>query len=536
MRMSGSVLLIVPPLVHVESEQDPHDTRPNFEIQRLVSPVEPMSVAADLLERGMRVQVLDLGAFPTDWHERLTHLLSHYSPDAVVIVQSVLTFATASDWDGESVFDQVRNQYPHVITVLTGAAPTNSPGASVSKGICDFEIRGEPDRAVGELLTNIANHGDPGAVSGTSYRQEDGSVFTHTQYPRIDVTTLPLPAYSVLDAEHHERYAQILEKGKIRFPEKSPHYRDIMLSRSCVLRCSFCAVAHLRGPSQKYRRKTLDQTRAEIEQALEQGIQEIHFFDDLFAAEEKEILTFIEMLARWNLKFPWFVAQGMPLWPLSRDALKGMAETGFYRLIAPFESGNQRVLKNVTKKVRSKIDHHHNVAVWAHELGIEIIGMFVVGMPGETRSEILETLQFAQEHPEIDYSVFSIATPMVGTQLMRTVSDGGLLKDKDQINRVIKRTVALYRSDQFREYEMGIIRAFDWDRINFSTVERRKKYASMVGISLGELDQLRAHSKEVFHTFYPNYDGPRSFFDLYEKPDLFIETPVIPASTYRRTL
>jgi radical SAM superfamily enzyme YgiQ (UPF0313 family) len=338
-----------------------------------------------------------------------------------------------------------------------------------------------------------------------------------------------MPAYHILDEAHKRGYTELLEIGKIRYPERSRNYRDIMVSRSCTLRCSFCSVAHLRGPRQKYRRKPLDLVMREIEQALDQGVEEIHFFDELFADQESELIEFADALAKRNLNFPWFVGQGMPLWPVTRDALAALVETGMYRLIAPYESGNDRALRECAGKIYSTVEHHHNVTLWARELDLEIIGLFVIGLPGETRKEILDTLLFTEDHPEIDYSVFSIATPLVGTRLQKRVLKEGQLDDEDKVNRVIKRTVSLYHTDSFREYEMGVIRAFDWERINFSTPERKKKYARMVGLTTQELDMLIAHSRGVFERFYPGYDGPKSFKELYHQPDLFVESgPLIP--------
>ena len=338
-----------------------------------------------------------------------------------------------------------------------------------------------------------------------------------------------MPAYHILDEEHKRGYTELLEIGKTRYPERSNNYRDIMVSRSCTLRCSFCSVAHLRGPRQKYRRKPLEMVMREIEQALDQGVEEIHFFDELFADKESELIELANALAKRNLKFPWFVGQGIPLWPLTRDALTALAETGMYRLIAPYESGSDRALRECAGKIHSTVEHHHDVTLWARELDLEIIGLFVIGLLGETRKEILDTLLFAEGHPEIDYSVFSIATPLVGTRLQKKVLKEGQLNDEDKVNRVIKRTVALYHTDSFREYEMGVIRAFDWARINFSTPERKEKYARMVGLTMEELDMLITHSRGVFERFYPGYDGPTSFKELYHQPDLFMEKgPLIP--------
>ena len=125
-----------------------------------------------------------------------------------------------------------------------------------------------------------------------------------------------------------------------------------------------------------------------------------------------------------------------------------------YRLIAPFESGSDRVLREVVGKVYSSTDQHHDVIKWAQKLDLELIGMFVVGMPGERRNEILATVNFAEEHPEIDYCVFSIATPMIGTRMTKKLVSEGAVKNTETVNKVIKRTVGLFNTDEFSEVEM----------------------------------------------------------------------------------
>tara|TARA_R110000772_G_scaffold73216_6_gene159873 strand:+ start:13024 stop:14637 length:1614 start_codon:yes stop_codon:yes gene_type:complete len=529
-----SVLIVVPPLVDYDSELEKKSGKPDFEKRRLVSPLEPMSCAADLLRRGYDVQFLDLGTCETR-RERKDHLrekLKTHRPDAVVAVQSILTFATASDWDGAAVFAIVRDICPKAATILTGTHATNYPGQAVADGTVDYSIRGEVDFAVGDLLDALGTGGDLGKIAGLSFKRDD-VINTSPNYPDVTLTDLPLPAYQILDDWHTRRYENILERGKIRYPARSSRYRDIMTSRSCILRCSFCSVAHLRGQRQKHRRKDIDQILREIEQALEDGIEEIHFFDDLFAETPEQIIRFTEEIRRRGLTFPWFVAQGMNLWSLNDEAIQAMAEAGMYRLIAPLESGNNRVLREVVGKIHSSVEHHHDMIQSSHRHNLEIIGMYVVGLMGESRAELLDTIEFAESHPEVDYSVFSIATPMIGTRLTKKVSKAGHLEDQNAVNKVIKRTVALYRTEAFREYELGIIRAFDWDRVNFSTLEQRRKYAGMVGVTLDELDQMRAHSKETFFSYFPNYDGPLSFKELYGHPDLFAQLePTIPDTLY----
>ena len=158
-------------------------------------------------------------------------------------------------------------------------------------------------------------------------------------------------------------------------------------------------------------------------------------------------------------------------------------------------------------------------AVWARKLDFELIGMFVVGMPGETRDEIHQTLKFAENHEEIDYTVFSIATPMIGTKMTKKLVANGNIQDVNKVNKVIKRTVGLYRTDEFSELDLGLIRAYDWDRINFSSEEKKQKYCKMVGINNMELQLMRNHSIDTFKRFYPDFNGPKSFNDMVFQQD-----------------
>jgi hypothetical protein len=62
---------------------------------------------------------------------------------------------------------------------------------------------------------------------------------------------------------------------------------------------------------------------------------------------------------------------------------------------------------------------------------------------------------------------------------------------------------------------------------------RKEKYARMVGITLEQLEQLREHSKNTSYRFFPDYDGPLSFEELYSQPGLFRELePVISQALY----
>ncbi|MDC3172961.1 B12-binding domain-containing radical SAM protein [Alphaproteobacteria bacterium] len=515
------ILIIVPPLVDYDSEVDRKAGKPDFENRRLISPIDPTTVSSILLNQNIKVKIFDMGIF-TDSKSRKIETISYIEkvkPKYLSIVQSLLTFATASDFDGKFIFNWVRENLPKTISILTGSHATNYPGRAVEQGICDYSLKGEIDFTLPKLIHNLENNLSIENIEGISFIINK-EIFNNPDYPKVDVEKLPLPAYHLLDKKHIKGYEETVERGKIRYPQKSRKFRCIMTSRGCILRCSFCSVAHFRGSKNPYRRKSSEMIVDEIEQALSQGIKEIHFFDDLFARSKDEIIEMCEIISKRNVKFDWFVSQGLNLWFLDYETISAMVENGMYRLIAPFESGSDRVLKEVVGKIYSTVEQHHKIVEWSHKLDLQLIGMFVVGLPGEKRSEIFDTLKFAEDHPQIDYNVFSIATPMIGTRLTKKLVSKGVIEDVEKVNKVIKRTVGLYRTDEFSELDLGLIRSYDWDRINFSTQEKRDKYCKMVGINSDELDQMRKHSIETFKKFFSNYSGPKSFNKIYNEKEL----------------
>ena len=476
------VLIVVPPLTRFH-EEGIDIKRPSFEIFRIVTPIEPLTAGAILEEEGYKVKLFDMGLYRHHRYEKLAKKVNEYKPDMVVLMPAIITFLTSQDWDGKEVFDMIKSINPNIKTVLTGGYPTNYP-QEASK-VADYIIKGESDFAITDLCNFLSNK--------TANLPE--------RYSKVDINKLPKPAFHLID---ENQYFKLPEYAKTRYPEKGKKWRDIVTSRGCPNRCPFCCIYHLRG-KQHYRRKSIDRVIEEIKDALDAGIEEIHFFDDLFAANERQILEFCGALKKNNLKFPWLIAQGMHVRPLTYKSLKAMKETGMYRLICSFESASDRVLNELIHK-GIKLEDHKNIIKWCNELDIELIGMFVIGMPGETRKELKETVKFA-ENPGLDYVVFSIVTPMVGSELEKTIKDNTL------VNRIIKKTVALFHTNEFTEEDLGVIRAFDWNRINFSNKEKTNKYKKMFGLNDKEVRIIRNYSINSFYHYFPNYKGPKSIHD-----------------------
>ena len=166
-------------------------------------------------------------------------------------------------------------------------------------------------------------------------------------------------------------------------------------------------------------------------------VKEIMFDDDTFT--DSSNLPRVEAIARG------LGALGMT-WSCNAKAnvpyqtLKLMKDNGLRLLLVGYESGDDRILHNVRKGLRTDIARRFSAD--CHGLGILIHGTFIVGLPGETAETIEKTIEFAQQINPHTIQV-SLAAPYPGTALYRQAVENGWLQQSDAANLVDARGVQL---------------------------------------------------------------------------------------------
>jgi len=129
------------------------------------------------------------------------------------------------------------------------------------------------------------------------------------------------------------------------------------------------------------------------------------------------------------------------------------------------------------------------------QLGIDLGANFVIGFPGETWEELRETFRFA-ESCGFDLTHFHIATPLPGTELYHIAKNRGLLPDNFSFfdKKYFGFGQAFISTDEFTAQELMVLRAYEYDRINFSTPEKIAKVAEMM---LVDQEELREHRRQT---------------------------------------
>lgn len=234
----------------------------------------------------------------------------------------------------------------------------------------------------------------------------------------------------------------IIDLDTIPFPDKTliNRYRDskhesMIFSRGCPYDCYYCSRPAI---SKKIRYRTVANMVEEIKQVYKFCNGRIDFQDDTFTLNRKRVLELCEEIQKTSLKLEWQCNTRIDL--VDDEILHNMKKAGCSLIHFGIESGNEQIRKNQIHKGNFTNEDIAYVFNLCRKYGIKIAGYFMIGHPGESRKELLETRDFILKSG-IDMMGLSIPTPFPGSRLYE------IAKEKGIINEVI--------IDSFAQKELG---------------------------------------------------------------------------------
>jgi hopanoid biosynthesis associated radical SAM protein HpnJ len=255
-------------------------------------------------------------------------------------------------------------------------------------------------------------------VRGLSYRDGDALRRTAERPPLEDMDALPF----VVDVYHRDLAVEQYFIGYLLHP-----YVSLYTGRGCRSKCTFCLWPQTVG-GHRYRTRSVDHVVAEIERATHHfpQVREYFFDDDTFTDDLPRAEAIARRLGRLGVTWSCNAKANVP-----RSTLTVLRDNGLRLLLVGYESGNQAILNNIRKGIR--LDLAREFTRNARSLGIKIHGTFVLGLPGETRETIQQTIDFARDI-DPDTLQVSLAAPYPGTELYRQAHEQGWLADGDLVN------------------------------------------------------------------------------------------------------
>jgi len=361
-------------------------------------------------ERGDEVRILDMEVEEAP----LSQVLREERPDLVGITANTIQIKAA--W---RVAQEIKAEMDLPI-VLGGPHPTLLPQESVKRPEVDIVVRGEGEATWADLCQKLESGASLEEAQGISYRQ-NGRVVHNPDRPVIaDVDSLPFPAHHLFQMERYTNLQPTLDTVEGRS-------FSILTSRGCPYRCTYCSQILPRV----WRMRSPENVVAEWRWLVKDlGAKEIGVLDDSFNIDRKRVLAICDLLISEGLNHvPWIMINGIRANLVDEELLGRMREAGCIRTAFGVESGNQEILDTVIDK-RLTLEEIRAAFKAAKSVGMETIGFFIIGLPGETEETIEDTIRFACELDPL-VANFSMATPFPGTEMREIVLEKGRLLAQD---------------------------------------------------------------------------------------------------------
>lgn len=375
-------------------------------------PTGLLSLAASLEKAGIKAGLLDAAALrlPLD---KVIEKVRDTNPKVVGISLYSFSFLPAIKYT-----EEIKKIGEDIIVIWGGPHPTASPEICFEKSKVDIIVLGEGELALTETLSRLFDKRSFEDVKGIAFRLGN-SFKLNLPRQRVDnLDSLPLPAYHLLPGlRHYKTYAR-----------KSP-FMGIMTSRGCPFSCIFCSKSVFEN---RITMRSPENIIEEIDLLVNKyGIRQIDILDDNFTLERVRVERLLDLIISRNYKICINLQSGIRADKVDEELIKKMKKAGVFKVAFGVESGNKAILKEIKKDL--DLNKVLEVSRLARKYGMITVGFFMIGLPGEDKYTLQETIDFAiKMNPHI--ANFMMTIPFYGTELYEIIKkEGRLLFDTKEV-------------------------------------------------------------------------------------------------------
>lgn len=363
---------------------------PNYNSISLHPPLGIVSLASVLLENNITVKILDC-TFLNNLKE-VKEEFKKYSPSIVG-----LSFMSSIREEAYQVIKLVKDVYKNALIVVGGPHPTVFKDECIKNENIDAIVVGEGEITFTELVKDFKR--DKKNIKGIYSRE-----------PIEDLNIFPLPAYELLPQEYFSS----------RF--------SLITSRGCPFSCAYCQPTQrmIFGPKLKFDspKRVIDKLNKIINN---RKISYIIFEDDTFTIDKERVDEVCDYIIKSGINkkvnFRCHIrARPFP----DLELLKKMKEANFTNASIGFESGSNKILKELNKGTTA--EDNLNAGRVLKKLGYKIFAYIMIGAPSEDKNTLKETWQMIKKIKPFEVRV-SIVTPLPGTQLETYCRKLGILNE-----------------------------------------------------------------------------------------------------------
>jgi len=238
----------------------------------------------------------------------------------------------------------------------------------------DFVARGEGELVIRAVAQAVEAGSVDEAVPGTSTRMSDGSWRRGDHIvPPDDLDEYPSPWLDgVLDPADWDEAIMLTSRG-------CPHH------------CAFCVTPAAFGPT--IRAQSVERAIEDITVVARRGRGRLWFADPNFSYDAERVHAILEGIARRDLDVEMWIETRADM--LTPELLRLLARAGVHTVALGLESAVPRVLARSGKAIEPEAIREAAVTALGAGLDVELFSQY--GLPGERKTDALETLRFVQD-------------------------------------------------------------------------------------------------------------------------------------------
>ncbi len=338
--------------------------------------------------------------------EYFTNSLKDYQPDVVLFPLSIYYVALHA----RKLLQDVKNILPECRLVTGGVYSTMHPQEILEEGAVDYVVRGEGEWTLLELLRALGKgERELSHIDGLSWRAGGKIHHNRDRVRENDIDRFP-HIYTVSDEfKIHLRHR--LLKELIPFDDYIPG-AGFLTSRGCPEQCTFCLDPAI------WKRKTRFHSPEYVREVVEycwtnfpEGDRSFYFGDATFALNRRRLFRLLDLVE--SVPYSYNIQTRAD--SLTPSVLERLSKGNFSTIAIGAESFNDHVLREVVKK-RTSREEILRAARSVKEHGMKPILTFIVGLPGEKKESIENTLEILKKEG-IQDAVFFPLVVFRGTEL-----------------------------------------------------------------------------------------------------------------------
>lgn len=385
-------------------------------------PLGIQTLAPVLRQRGHQVRMFDT-CHPGMMAEHIAQAVAQERPDVIA-----LSFLSTTTYPAtKSMAARLKAVAPKTPIIVGGAFATVNADR-ILKDCPDIDCVGvgEGEELLPDYLDKLDN---AGSVAGLVWRN-DGNVVRNAPRPLIrDLDKFPYPDRTSLPIDYIESLP--LDVPAVLSLDK---FCTVQTSRGCPYSCIYCDIPSL--SEGKWRSRSPEHVLGEMQQLNDLGYRSIYLTDDHFLVRRERVRAICNGIMERKLQFHWGCEGRVD--SAAVDEFPNMTRANCNFLAFGVEAGTQKILDRLNK--RQTLQQVENAVSKAKQHGIaRVHGFFVIGSPGETAEDVMESFRFAARL-QLDTFGFNRLCAYRGTPLWSEYVDRKIIDDERDWHKWFKCT------------------------------------------------------------------------------------------------